>query len=89
MTTKNQQSSDFRATAEIKLLKTTKVTPDGHRFHNLYLQVNGGNPIAIKLSFEDKDYKKKNLLLAVATPCEIKTSTLVREVPHDEGTEDF
>lgn len=89
MNTEKQLNQDFRETSEIKLLKTCKVTPEGKRFYNLYLQVNGGNPIAINLSFPEKDWKKKNLLLAVATPCEIRTSTLVREIEPAKGTEDF
>lgn len=89
MTTDNKLTQSFRETSEVRLLKACKIGKDGKRFYNLYLQVNGGNPIAINLSFPEKDYKKKNLLLAVALPCEIRTQTLVREVTPAEGTEDF
>lgn len=61
----------------IRLLKNSKVK-DGKRYDNLYLQVRDGNPIAIKLSFDN--FKVKNMLLAIATPCEIRQTTIVREL---------
>lgn len=64
-------------TTEVRLLKCSKIK-DGKRFDNIYLQINGGHPIAIKLAFDN--FKVKNLLLAVATPCEIRQTTIVREV---------
>lgn len=59
---------------EIKLLKNSR-TKDGYTFHNLYLRIDGGEPIAIKLSFETR--KLKNFLLACADDCEIRTQTIV------------
>lgn len=61
---------------EIKLLKNSK-TKNGYTYHNLYLQIDGGDPIAIKLSFETR--KLKNFVLAMATDCEITTKTIVAE----------
>ena len=69
------------STPKIELLKTSKVK-DGHRYDNLYLRVNDGNPIAIKLTFND--FRVKCMLLANATPCEIKNVTLVRTNPQEE-----
>lgn len=85
--TEKQLTPSFRETAQVRLLKAKKVMPDGKTFYNLYIQVNDGNPIAIGLRFPEKDWKKKNLLLAAAMPCEIKTTTIVREPA--AGTEDF
>lgn len=67
----------------IRLLKCSKVK-DGKRYDNLYIQVRDGNPIAIKPTFDN--FKVKNLLLAIATPCEIKQTTIVRET---KGEADF
>lgn len=69
---------------EVKLLKNSK-TKNGYTYHNLYLQIDGGDPIAIKLSFETR--KLKNFVLAMATDCEIRTQTLVkpREDFDDDG----
>lgn len=61
---------------EIRLLKNSK-TKNGYTYHNLYLQIDGGDPIAIKLSFETR--KLKNFVLACATDCEIKTQTIVSD----------
>lgn len=70
-------NAEKRETPSIRLLKNSKVK-DGKRYDNLYLQVRDGNPIAIKLSFDN--FKVKNMLLAIATPCEIKQTTIVREL---------
>lgn len=59
---------------EIKLLKNSR-NKNGYTFHNLYLQIDGGEPIAIKLSFETR--KLKNFLLACSQDCEIRTQTIV------------
>lgn len=68
---------------EVRLLKNSK-TKDGYTYHNLYLQIDGGDPIAVRLSFETR--KLKNFLLAVATDCEISTKTIVAEkVASDES----
>lgn len=64
----------------VKLLKNSK-TKQGYTYHNLYLQIDGGDPIAIRLSFETR--KLKNFLLAIATDCEIRTKTIVTTL--DEG----
>lgn len=55
---------------DIVLLKRskTKIGEDGQPkvFHNLYLQINGGYPIAIDLPTKLYNPKVKRLLLAVA-----------------------
>lgn len=61
---------------EVKLLKNSR-TKNGYTYHNLYLQIDGGDPIAIKLSFETR--KLKNFVLAMAKDCEITTKTIVAE----------
>ena len=80
-TTNQTTNAEARETPKIRLLKCSRVK-DGKRFDNLYLQVNDGNPIAIRLSFDN--FKVKNMLLANATPCEIKNVTLVRETKESE-----
>lgn len=67
---------------EIKLLKNSK-TKNGYTYHNLYLQIDGGDPIAIKLSFETR--KLKNFVLAMATDCEIRTQTIVSEKAKEDA----
>lgn len=69
----------------VKLLKQT-IKKDGKTYHNLFVQVSpDGDPIAIDLKFFN--YKIKNLLLAIASPCEIKKFVKVSEVPatYDDG----
>lgn len=61
---------------EIKLLKNSR-QKNGYTYHNLYIQVDGGEPIAVKAVFETR--KLKNFLLAIATDCEITTKTIVAE----------
>lgn len=62
---------------QIRLLKSSKRTPDGKRFDNLYLQVGDGKYAPIAIQLVRFNPKQKNLLLALATPCEIKRVTLV------------
>lgn len=76
-TTETLPIAEKRETPTIRLLKCSKVK-DGKRYDNLYLQVRDGNPIAIRLSFDS--FKVKNMLLAIATPCEIKQTTIVRDL---------
>lgn len=75
-TTNQTTNVEKRETPQIRLLKCSR-QKNGKRFDNLYLQINNGNPIAIRLSFDN--FKVKNMLLANATPCEIQNVTLVRE----------
>lgn len=65
----------------LRLLKCNK-SKNGHIYHNLYLQVNDGNPISIKLTYDN--IKVRNLLLAIAEQCEIKTTTIVRPIKEEE-----
>lgn len=70
---------------EIRLLKNSR-TKDGYTYHNLYLVVDGGEPVAIRLSFENR--KLKNFLLAVAEDCEIRTQTIVSPRLADDESKD-
>lgn len=62
----SNQASDSEPV--IRLLKNTRVAPDGKRWNNLYIQVRNGSPISIDLVGKTRsNWKIRNLLLAHAT----------------------
>lgn len=66
---------------QFRLLKASR-TYKGKRYDNLYLQIDGGSPVGITI--QPFNFKVKNFLLAVATDCEIRQTTIVREVGKTE-----
>ena len=69
---------------KIELLKSNSVSAKtGKRFVNLYLRVNGGNPILIDLV--KYNGKIRGLLLAVATEANIQRLTLVSPDKQEEA----
>lgn len=63
------------------LLKNTRRTPDGKKFDNLYLQIGESGKFApLGIQLVKFNPKQKNLLLALAKPCEIRRVTLVSDL---------
>lgn len=76
---KNEKQYNEYGNSMVKLLKNT-IKKEGRTYHNIYIQVSPeGDPIQIDLKFWN--YKVKNLLLAIATDCEITRSVKVSDKP--------